>query len=71
MNDIEKQIVKDLFKFVELLHTKVKIHDDFLERVLHKKPDLISQELMAKIEDGNRKLAQGDLAELKNKIQNL
>lgn len=71
MNDNEKKIIKDLLIYIEFLHYKVKVHDDVLERVLKKKPDLIPADLMARIEDGNRKIAEADLADIKKKILSL
>jgi len=71
MTENEVQIINDLFKFIETLHYKVKVHDEVIERILINKPDLLPSTLMAKIEESNRKIAIVDLAELKDKIQNL
>ena len=71
MNENEKQLIKDLFIYIEFLHYKVKVHDDILERVLIKKPDLIPADLMSRIEEGNRKIAKSNFADIKERISNL
>ena len=71
MNDNEKQIIKDLLIYIEFLHYKVKVHDDVLERVLKKKPDLIPSDLMARIEEGNKNIAVANLADIKKRVLSL
>lgn len=71
MNENEKQLIKDLFTYIEFFHYRVKVHDDVLQRVLINNPDLIPADLMSKIEDGNRKIAELNLEGIKERIKDL
>lgn len=71
MTKEEKQLVIDLFEKFQYLFYKVKVLDDVMERILKKHPDLITAELMAKIEDGNGKIAEQQLQDIENRIKML
>jgi hypothetical protein len=71
MSENEKQLIKDMYKFIELLHVKVKILDDLKERVLIKDPDYFTTEQIARWEESNRNIAIFELENLKNQIDSL
>lgn len=71
MKSEEKQLLKDMYDFIEHLHIKVKILDDLKERAIDKVPELFTTDQLTRWEESNKKIAVKNLESLKARIESI
>ena len=69
MNEKEKEILREMYSFIESLHIKVKILDDFKGRIIDKNPTWFTSDQLARWQESNTGMAIKNLEELKKKIE--